>query len=267
MKLLPAALAAGAIVLLAAAPAEAREKKTLRLELRVGELREVAVPGSRSEIVDVEVEGEAVRAAHDPLRARATLQGAAPGEARVKVFSTFQRFRDPDAKPELVLELLVQVAPAHGELLLPGGPPSRPREPPPPPAASAALDWQGFASLRGEELSTVVQDGAAWEALWRAAFGAPAPEVDFSRHVVACVFLGHRADWLYGLEIGEPRVVDDLAVVPYQLVQLVLELQGPFRPGGQYRMKALPRGAARQFVLSEAPIGGEVLPRPGSGTP
>jgi hypothetical protein len=203
-----------------------------------------------------------VRAAHDPLRARATLQGAAPGEARVKVFSTFQRFRDPDAKPELVLEFLVRVAPAHAELLARGAPP-RPREVPPP-AASAALDWEGSASLRAEELSTVIQERAAWEVLWRAAFSAPAPEVDFSRHVVACVFLGHGADWLYGIEIGTPRAVDDLAIVPYQLVQLVLELRGPLRPGGQYRMKALPRGAAPRFVLSETPAGGDGLPRPGT---
>ena len=55
--------------------------------------------------------------------------------------------------------------------------------------------------------------------------------------VVACIFLGHDADWLYAIAFGEPYLRGDIWVVPYELNELVLELAGPFKASGQYAMQ------------------------------
>src|SRR5512138_254437 len=101
-------------------------------------------------------------------------------------------------------------------------------------AADEAQVWKGGQSSQKDPFIKVVETPEEWTELWRRAFEAPAPEVDFNRYVVACVFLGHRADWLYSIHIGEPLRRGDIWVVPYGLAEIVVELAGPFKARGQY---------------------------------
>lgn len=247
--LLRAVVACVAIAWLAPGNAPAAEPVLEERTIRVGELVQLGVRESKSELVEVQAEGDAVRVIHEPLTGALALQGVHPGTATVRVHSTFALFRDPEAKPRLQAQLSIQVTPAHSRHL--GE--ARPIDPAtiPPPRATTAGDWEGPVSLQAEELSTVISDAAAWTALWRSAFGLPAPAVDFSAQVVACVFLGHRADWIYRIMFDEPRREARQSIIEYGLVKLVLELAGPIRPSGQYRMKSFPREPGRPVILAE----------------
>jgi len=96
-----------------------------------------------------------------------------------------------------------------------------------------------------------VTDPTEWRLLWRRAFDAPAPELDSQRHVVACVFLGHSAPWLFSIAFGDPLVSGDRVVIPYGLSDLILELSGPFKAGGQFRMKVFDRKIGYTYELAE----------------
>lgn len=241
-------LALALAALTSAAPAAAAAPPAARpLDLEVGALHRLDVPHGRSDLVEVAVEGDAVAAAHDVLAGQVTLQGVRPGRARVRVQSTFARFRDPDATPRLVADLEVTVRPALGDGLgeAAAGDGAAVAEPRP----TGDGGWEGFASRLPEERAAVVGDPAAWEALWREAFGRAAPQVDFRRQVVACVFLGHRAGWPYRIALGAPRREPGVLVVPYSLVPLVVELAGPYRAQGQYRLAPVAREAGRAVLL------------------
>lgn len=247
-RILP--LAALAWLTLAPVVTAAAEAARPGLDLLVGALHRLDVPHSKSDWVEVAVEGTAVQAVHDPLSGTVTLQGVHPGKARVRVQSTFARFRDPDARPRLVIDLPVQVSPAHARGL-DGGRAVDAASVPAPRATTTIPGWEGWVSLQAEELTTVVADQGAWTALWRAAFAAEAPPVDFKEQVVACVFLGHQADWAYRIAFGEPRQQPGLQVIPYSLVQLVLELERPFQASGQYRLELVKRSPGRGVVVTE----------------
>lgn len=127
--------------------------------------------------------------------------------------------------------------------------------PPPPDSVSPPVrqgqTWEGHLSLQEEPFIEVVKDQEQWSALWMRAFAAPAPMLDFTRHVVACVFLGHSSDWLFSIDFGEPFLHEDVVVVPYGLIELVLELNRPFQAGGQYRMKIFDRKTGFPYKLEE----------------
>jgi len=111
--------------------------------------------------------------------------------------------------------------------------------------------WEGHLSRQKEAFIEVVTDPTEWRLLWRRAFDAPAPELDFQRHVVACVFLGHSAPWLFSIAFGDPLVSGDRVVIPYGLSDLILELSGPFKAGGQFRMKVFDRKIGYTYELAE----------------
>ena len=111
--------------------------------------------------------------------------------------------------------------------------------------------WEGHLSGQKEPFCEVVTGPEQWSALWLRSFDAPAPELDFSRHVVACVFLGHSAEWLFSIDFGEPFVRGDAMVIPHGLVELVLELSGTFKAGGQYRMTIFERKIGYAYQLEE----------------
>jgi hypothetical protein len=113
------------------------------------------------------------------------------------------------------------------------------------------MEWEGSISRQGTEMLTVVSDAAEWTALWKKAFEKPAPEVDFGKYAVACVFLGFNADWLYSIHIGEPREDGKISILPYGLSEIILELSGPFRASGQYRMKAVPKKEGLGYVFEK----------------
>jgi hypothetical protein len=113
--------------------------------------------------------------------------------------------------------------------------------------------WKGSASQIREPWQGVVENPADWSALWQRAFGEPAPDVDFRRYVVACVFLGHRADWLYAISLGNPEEQGGRWVIPWSLAPLVLELAKPFRARGQYLLKVYERPPGGLLVLDQHP--------------
>lgn len=121
--------------------------------------------------------------------------------------------------------------------------------------ASAATEWRGMDAAIREPMELVVEDRAMWQRLWLRAFGKDAPQVDFDRCFVACVFLGDRADWYYSISFENPVAKGDEYVVGYGLVMLRVELapksSGVIDVGvpGQYAMKALPKREGLKPVL------------------
>lgn len=110
---------------------------------------------------------------------------------------------------------------------------------------------KGFASNQKEEYIKVIDNQKEWAELWSRAFDKPSPSVDFERYVVACVFLGYSADWLYSISLGEPTRRGDSWVIPYSLVELVLELMGPFKARGQYYMRAYEKKTDAKMILEK----------------
>lgn len=109
--------------------------------------------------------------------------------------------------------------------------------------------WKGHVSNQQQAFIKIVETPKEWSDLWLRAFEGPAPEIDFEKNVVACVFLGYGADWLYSIHIGEPARRGETWVVPYGLAEMVLELAGPFKAGGQYAMKILEKKKDAPMLL------------------
>jgi ankyrin repeat protein len=103
------------------------------------------------------------------------------------------------------------------------------------------MEWEGKTSGQKAEFTKIVGTGAEWNELWMRAFNKPAPDIDFENYFVACVFLGDSADWLYNISFQKPIVRDNLLLISFGLSEIILELAGPFRAGGQYRMKVFKR--------------------------
>ncbi len=118
-------------------------------------------------------------------------------------------------------------------------------------AAERQTAWKGSVSDQKEPFIEVVESKEVWSALWKRAFQKPAPQVDFRKHVVACVFLGHSADWLYSIYIDEPELRENKWVIPYGLAEIVLELKGPFKASGQYAMKVIQKKKDAPMILEK----------------
>jgi len=205
--------------------------------LTVGETLVLPLPGSKSYSCPVQVDGDSVRiVAHNPLES-VTLQGVTPGKSKVRINRKF--WRDPDVQDSSQLIQVLEITVQSGfkeSLQLERQDDSE--QTIPLPVRKGDLEWEGNLSRQGQELLTVITDDTEWRNLWQSAFGVPAPKVDFNKYVIACVFLGFQADWLYGIEFAEPCLEGGLLVIPYDLMEIILELQGPFRASGQYHMKA-----------------------------
>ena len=115
----------------------------------------------------------------------------------------------------------------------------------------SGMEWKGHISGQKVRLVKVISDREGWEAIWLQAFRSRAPEIDFDKYAVACVFLGHKADWLYSISFGKPYVKGNVKIIPYSLHEMVLELMGPFKPGGQYHMKAYRKSKGLELILKE----------------
>ncbi len=122
------------------------------------------------------------------------------------------------------------------------------------------MEWEGHLSEQREEFVKVVVDNKEWDELWRRAFDKTPPEVDFENYAVACVFLGHSADWLYSIGFGKPYERENLLVIPFELADIILELSGPFKASGQYRMKVFKRRPGFEMTLENTPVGRLSLP-------
>jgi ankyrin repeat protein len=117
----------------------------------------------------------------------------------------------------------------------------------------ASMGWEGKESAVEEPLEAAVTDRGEWDRLWRRAFGKDAPDVDFGRFFVACVFLGHRAGWWYSIGFEGPVVRGEEDVVGYGLMMLQMRLspEGSRNPGfpGQYAMKVFPKRDGKKPVV------------------
>jgi hypothetical protein len=118
-------------------------------------------------------------------------------------------------------------------------------------ADGPGMSWKGNMSSQKEPFIKVVQAPDDWHELWKRAFDQPAPAVDFGKYVAACVFLGHSADWLYAIHIGHPFRRGDSWVIPYGLVEMVLELAGPFKARGQYAIQIIEKKKDAPMMLEE----------------
>lgn len=215
--------------------------------IKVGEVVSVPLPGSKSYSCHAEIDGNAVRIVGRDTLSSLTLQGARPGLSTVRIYEKF--WRDPDVRESRVLvgEIVYQVSGRKSSRLIDS--PEKVLKDIPEPRQTGIMDWEGFMSRQRDEVLTVVTDDREWNGLWESAFGRPAPRVDFDRYAVACVFMGYSADWLYDIHIGDPQADKNILRVPYGLNEIILELSGPFRASGQYRMKAIERKKGYGMVL------------------
>jgi len=113
------------------------------------------------------------------------------------------------------------------------------------------MEWKGNGSKQKEPFIKGVETSKEWSELWLRAFEKPAPDMDFEKYVVACIFLGHQADWLYSIVIGQPVLRDNQLVIEYGLIEVMLRLSGPFRAGGQYHMQVFEKVQGKKIVLEE----------------
>jgi len=119
-------------------------------------------------------------------------------------------------------------------------------------AVDQPMVWKGSASRQIEPFIKVVETPEEWSDLWKRAFGEPSPSVDFKKNVVACVFLGHSADWLYSIHMDDPVLRGDAWVIHYSLIEIILELAGPFKASGQYAMKVVEKKTGAKMILEKA---------------
>jgi hypothetical protein len=216
------------------------------LTLKVWETVKLPLPGSRSYSCPVDIDGDSVGIVdHDPLES-VTLRGLKPGRSIVRIYRKF--WRDPDIRESYVLDGELTVTVKDESADLPGETAST-GEDIPFPRQNGSLDWQGFISAQSTKLVEVISDKRAWNNLWSRAFNSPAPEVDFNKFSVACIFLGHDADWLFGINFGKPSEEGSELVIPYYLVELELKLMGTFRASGQYRMKAFEKRNGLTMII------------------
>ncbi len=113
------------------------------------------------------------------------------------------------------------------------------------------MEWEGYLSDQKEKFVKVVVKKVEWDELWKRAFDKPAPEVDFENYAVACVFLGHSADWLYNIGFDKPYERDNMLIIPFGLAEIILRLSGPFKASGQYHMKVFKKQKGVEMVLED----------------
>ncbi|MDP2854741.1 MAG: ankyrin repeat domain-containing protein [Smithellaceae bacterium] len=114
------------------------------------------------------------------------------------------------------------------------------------------MEWKGNVSKQKEAFIKVVETPKEWSELWLRAFEKPAPDMDFEKYVVACVFLGHEARWLYSIGFSGPERRDGKLVIAYSLHDVMLRLSGPFQAGGQYHMRVFEKSKDVPMILEEA---------------
>jgi ankyrin repeat protein len=114
------------------------------------------------------------------------------------------------------------------------------------------MEWKGYASDQKAEFIKVVETQEEWTELWKRAFDKPVPDMDFEKYAVACVFLGHSADWLYSIMFGQSFMRDNQMVIPYGFMEIKLDMTGPFKAGGQYHMKVFEKKKEVKMIMEEA---------------
>lgn len=237
------------------------EVVSTKMELAVGETLLLPLPGNRSYSCPVEVDGDSVTVVAHDIHESVTLQGVTPGKSTVRIFRKF--WQDPDVPESYQLVQVVDVIVTSNFMknLLPGQ--QEDRQKIPIPVQKDGMEWEGYLSRQSEELVTVITEGQEWDALWQRAFGVPAPEINFEKYGVACVFLGFQSDWLYSIHLDEPCLDGGLLIIPYDLMEIILELEEPFRASGQYRMKAYEKKKGFGMIVQQGSCKEKELPNNG----
>lgn len=118
------------------------------------------------------------------------------------------------------------------------------------------MEWKGNVSKQKNPYIWVVGTKKEWSDLWLRAFEKPAPEMDFEKFAVACVFLGYSAQWLYSIEFGKAYMREKQMIIPYILLDVMLRLSGPFQAGGQYSMRVYEKAGDAAMILEKAALSG-----------
>lgn len=113
-----------------------------------------------------------------------------------------------------------------------------------------AIEWEGRESKLAEPFTGVIGTEEEWRALWGKAFEQEAPRVDFNRYAAACVFLGHYPGWWYSIGMPQPRVSDSTIIVPYELVDLIVEQRAD---GGNSMREQGSRGQYKMRLIEKKP--------------
>jgi len=118
---------------------------------------------------------------------------------------------------------------------------------------SGAMEWKGRCSSQEEPLAQIVasewgsRNSSGWRDLWKKVSSSKAPEIDFDKYVVACVFLGRRPTGGYWVEFGESYIKDNRMVIPYKERKSTgFVTQALSYP---YRMKVFEKPVDREVVL------------------
>lgn len=104
------------------------------------------------------------------------------------------------------------------------------------------MEWKGAYCDRKKPEALIADSKTKWDAVWREAFGEKAPAMDFSKHVVAAVFMGEKNTGGYAVEFLEPRIKDGKTIIPYKLkspAKGAFVIQSFTQP---YLMKAFEKG-------------------------
>ncbi|MDE2290785.1 MAG: protease complex subunit PrcB family protein [Elusimicrobia bacterium] len=83
--------------------------------------------------------------------------------------------------------------------------------------SGAPSQWSGPQCAVSAPSVRVVEEAAAWEALWEEAFDAPAPPVDFARSCAVAVFAGLKPTGGFSIEFLPPEADGDGLLVPARL--------------------------------------------------
>jgi len=156
----------------------------------------------------------------------------------------------PDSAP-ISSTVEVSSAPAPSSATVPAPPPPKPA---PPPAADAAPSvvheplqakqvWKSAES--GIKISRlgVIRNAEAWEKLWtEMQQKEPLPPVNFSRHVVACIFAGERPAGA-SVQLGRIRENDEEVTVTYSVSgpEVSVSTTPAPAPSHPYLLALLPR--------------------------
>lgn len=65
-------------------------------------------------------------------------------------------------------------------------------------------EWRGGFCAEERPSARIIESGAEWDRLWRDSIKQKSPEVDFSKHLAAAVFLGAKPTGGYGVEYLDP---------------------------------------------------------------
>lgn len=86
--------------------------------------------------------------------------------------------------------------------------------------ASTSQEWQGDSSGILDPREIVIKDAASWTKLWKEHQSyrespTSVPKINFKKFMVVGIFLGERGSSGFGVQLTEPKEIDNEIVIPY----------------------------------------------------